>query len=90
MIEKEKKNQRKNIYFFQLLNDELFWFRYQNICLKPYTLNRLRECRTKYQIPGKKVFNNFIEDYKFLTNDTRSNIEIKKELLSIKEYIWKQ
>lgn len=81
-IHKEK-IPRKNIKLFQLLNDQEFWFKFTNVSLSPYRIKILREYRTKYLVPSKKLLKWFIEDdYKYITKDDRETKEIILDLLS--------
>ena len=84
----EKK--RENIKLFKLLNDEIFWVKFCAFCLSPYAMGRLREYRTKKNIPGKKLMKTFIETYKYIEKDDRNYNDIILDLLSEIDEKWKQ
>lgn len=75
-------NRNPNLKLFKLLNDPIFWTKFEWVCLSQYRLKRFREYRTKFIIP-KNMLNKFIEeDYKFISDDQRETREIILELLS--------
>lgn len=75
-------NRNPNLKLFKLLNDPIFWTKFEWICLSQYRVKRLRECRTKNIIP-RNMLNKFVEeDYSFITWDNRPIREIILELLS--------
>lgn len=79
----QKKRKKENIKLFKLLNDEIFWNKFINICLSPTLVKTIREKRSKKLIPRRDTLNKFIEDYKIITWDERENQIIKLELLSV-------
>lgn len=80
----KQKVKNPNLKLFKLLNDEIFWHKLTNICLKPSRITTLRQYRSKNIIPSKKVLTNFInEDYKFIyKDDNRETRDIILDLLS--------
>lgn len=81
ILSDENKEKRKNLKFFKILNDEIFWIKYQKVS-NYYRITKLREYRTKLLIPAPKFLDNFINDYKLIQKDNRENQEILLDLLS--------
>ena len=81
ILSDENREKRKNLKFFKILNDEIFWIKYQKIS-NYYRITKLREYRTKLLIPAPKFLDNFINDYKLIEKDNRENQEILLDLLS--------
>ncbi len=78
-----KKEIRKNIVFFKLLNDKEFWEKFKRVCLSQYRIDLFSNYKTTMRIPGRKTLESFIEqDYKFMTWDERSTRDIMLYLLS--------
>lgn len=83
IYKKRQKTKNPNLKLFKLLNDEIFWFKFTNVCLSEKRVRLLREYRTKFFIPSRTVLIRFIEeDYKYITGDTRGNKDIIIELLT--------
>lgn len=81
ILSDKNKEIRKNLKFFKILNDEIFWIKYQKVS-NYYRITKLREYRTKLLIPAPKFLDNFINDFKLIEKDDRENQEILLDLLS--------
>lgn len=75
-------NDKKNLKLFKLLNDEFFWAKYYRIALNRSTVSTLSRAKAKYTIPNTRTLTLFIEDYRFITWDTRDDRAIIVDLLS--------
>lgn len=85
MLKIKNKKERLKTNLHHLLRDDLFWAKFKNAEPSQSFIARMASARSRVTIPRKDALINFIDTYRYITKDDRSDKDIMLWLLSDKE-----